>query len=107
MSGREAQSLQRALRISADDLHPATLVEDHAVLPCLEVGIRTPASGLGGRGRRLDRETANLFQPGASEIRLPDVELDVAETVEVEHFAADLAVRDLGRGQRQRGERRR
>src|ERR1051325_9487351 len=78
MPGRDAQTLEGTLGIPAHDLHPATLVEDHAVLPRFEVGVRLPPPRLGGRGRRLDREAADVLQSGASEMRFPDVELDVA-----------------------------
>src|SRR5919199_986997 len=95
VAGRDAaETFRRVGGIAADDEQPATRVDDEAPVAGLDVRVGGgPASATRARGRvDLDRPAA--VEACLGEVRLADVEEDVAEAVEVEHLALDLSALD-------------
>src|SRR5688500_3765225 len=102
---RETEPVERARGIAADDRKSPSRIEQDAVLALCEIRIRAAPCRLDRTGDRLDTERRCPVQPRGRKVRRPDVELDVAEAVEVDHLAGDLPRLDLRLRERHHGER--
>lgn len=87
----DAQSCGGVGGVAADDREPAARVDNQTPLPFGEVGVGRDALGDGVAGVGVNRDAISLVETGGCEVGIAYVELHVAEAVEVEYFARDLA----------------